>query len=296
VKILILGGTGMLGHKLWQNISTQTDTYMTMRGNRSAYTHKELFDSTHVFEGVFAQDIEGLIRVISQVHPQVIVNCIGIVKQQSASKDPLTSIAVNSLFPHQLANICSAANIRLIHISTDCVFSGRQGNYRETDVSDAEDLYGRTKYLGEVDQSGCLTIRTSMIGYELDSAYGLLEWFLTQEGKTVKGFTNAIFSGFTTAALSNIIWEIVSNFPVLEGVFHVASQPIDKFTLLSRIKELLDLPVTIVPDSSVNIDRSLNNSKFAAATGLLIPTWDEMLSQLANESSFYYQTKYQIRK
>ena len=177
--------------------------------------------------------------------------------------------------------------MRLIHISTDCVFSGRKGNYREGDVPDAEDLYGRTKLLGEVSDEGCLTIRTSMIGRELETSNGLIEWFLSQEDKTISGYKKSVFSGFTTNALAEIIAGIITKNPELHGVWHVASEPISKFELLSLVKQVYGLNIRIEPDETVVCDRSLNSERFRKVTGFVPPTWHDMIEQMYRDSTPY---------
>jgi dTDP-4-dehydrorhamnose reductase len=215
-KVLILGGSGMLGHKAWQTLAPRFDTFATFRGAAEAYTSLGIFDEARVVGGVNACQFETVARAFASVRPQVVVNCIGIVKQEAAAKDPIVNITVNSLFPHRLAELCDGIGARLIHISTDCVFSGEKGNYSEADAPDATDLYGRTKILGEVTAGDCLTIRTSMIGRELSSAHGLFEWFWSHAGQRVRGFKRAVFSGFTTGALANIIGNVIGSHQTLK--------------------------------------------------------------------------------
>jgi dTDP-4-dehydrorhamnose reductase len=219
------------------------------------------------------------------------INCIGIVKQAEAAKDPVTSIEINALFPHRLARLCQERGIRLIHISTDCVFSGRKGDYSENDLSDAEDLYGRTKFLGEVSGKGCLTLRTSMIGREIETSNGLIEWFLSQEGKTIDGYTGAIFSGFTTNALAEIITNIIYKQSELHGVWHVASAPISKFDLLLLVKQIYGLNIKIEPNQSVVCDRSLNADRFRKTTGFVPPTWHDMIEQMYRDPTPYSELR-----
>jgi dTDP-4-dehydrorhamnose reductase len=215
------------------------------------------------------------------------VNCIGIVKQDQAAKDRYQSIAINALFPHQLARACAARGVRLIHLSTDCIFSGRRGNYKEADVSDAEDMYGRTKWLGELDYEHSLTLRTSMIGRELSGCHGLIEWFLSQRGKTVRGFKKAIFSGFTTTALSEIIAKVIANPDALQGVWHVAADPINKFDLLSMVKQAFQLDIEIEPDETFLCDRSLDDSRFRARTGFKPSSWEQMIDRMTHDTTPY---------
>jgi dTDP-4-dehydrorhamnose reductase len=289
MRVLILGGSGMLGHKLWQNFSARFDTYATFRQSPRAYARFPMFDETKALGGVSAENFQSVVRAFGSVRPDVVVNCVGIVKQDAAAKDPYQSIAVNALFPHRLAQLTRAAGARLIHLSTDCVFSGRAGNYAEGDAPDAGDLYGRTKLLGEVDDENCLTVRTSMIGRELAGAHGLLEWFLSQEGGRVRGFRRAVFSGFTTQALSDVLARIVTEHTDLRGVWHVSAAPINKFDLLSLIKEVYGLKVEIEPDETFVCDRSLDSARFREATGFDAPAWPEMIARMHDDPTPYDQ-------
>jgi len=287
MKVLILGGSGMLGHKLWQRLAPHFDTHVTFRQSPQPYAAYGIFDDARSIGGVSAEDFDSVIRALASVRPDVVVNCIGIVKQDATAKDPVKSITVNALFPHRLAHVCRVANARLIHISTDCVFSGQAGDYKETDKADAEDLYGRTKFLGEVAYENSLTIRTSMIGRELSGAHGLIEWFLSQRGQTVRGFKRAVFSGFTTAALADVISNVISKHPELSGVWHVAAEPINKFELLSLVKEAFKLNIEIGPDDSFICDRSLNADRFRHETGWAPQTWPEMIQEMAQDPTGY---------
>ncbi|HVF45544.1 MAG TPA: SDR family oxidoreductase [Pyrinomonadaceae bacterium] len=291
MRVLILGGSGMLGHKLWQRFAERFDTYVTFRGQASAYARAGLFDSSRSLGGVSAQDFDSVARAFADVRPLAVVNCIGIVKQDAAAKDPLTSIAVNSLFPHRLAALARAAGARLIHLSTDCVFSGRAGNYSESDAPDAADLYGRTKLLGEVSGPGALTVRTSMIGRELSGAHGLVEWFLSQRGGRVRGFRRAVFSGFTTRALADVLADILERRPELQGVWNVAAEPINKFDLLTLVRDSYGLDIEIEPDESFVCDRSLDARRFREAAGFAPPSWPEMIERMRGDSTPYEEIR-----
>jgi dTDP-4-dehydrorhamnose reductase len=291
MKVLILGGSGMLGHKLWQTLSRRFDTRVTFRRSPGAYARLGLFDQSRTVGHVSAQDFDSVVRALASTRPDVVVNCVGIVKQDAAAKDPYQSINVNALFPHRLAQACGAAGARLVHVSTDCVFTGRRGHYSETDTTDAEDLYGRTKWLGEVDYEHCLTVRTSMIGRELQGAHGLVEWFLSQRGKTVRGFKRAVFSGFTTEALSAVIGDIIADHTGLRGVWHVAAEPVNKFDLLTLVKEAYGLDIEIEPDETFVCDRSLDGSRFRSATGYAPPSWPEMIERMARDATPYEEMR-----
>lgn len=287
MKVLILGGSGMLGHKSWQTFASRFDTYVTFRSAPSVYEQFGLFDPARSIGGVAAEDFDSVSCAFAAVKPEVIINCIGIVKQDASAKDPIAGITVNSLFPHRLALLARDAGARLIHLSTDCVFTGRKGNYTEDDESDANDLYGRTKLLGEVQGEGCLTIRTSMIGRELHGSQGLIEWFLSQRVGQVRGFKRAIFSGFTTPALAELIARIMVEYPQLNGIYHVAAQPISKFDLLTLVKQTYGLAIEIEPDEAFVCDRSLDSSRFNEVTGFQPSSWPEMIEKMFNDPTPY---------
>jgi dTDP-4-dehydrorhamnose reductase len=287
VKLLILGATGMLGHKLMQSLSRRFDVTGTVRGSVEIYKGHPVLGIMPLIGMVKAENFESVGEVVTRVQPDVIINCIGIIKQHPTAKDPLQSITVNAMFPHRLAKLCEASGIRLIHLSTDCVFSGRKGNYSEDDVPDPVDLYGRTKLLGEVVYPGCLTIRTSMVGRELRGNVGLVEWFLSQRGKRVNGFSGAIFTGFTTGALADIIGDLVDMPSPLHGLWHVSSDPISKYDLLGIINREFQLDITIDKDEVFHCDRSLNSLRFRQATRFKVPSWEEMIDQMARDPTPY---------
>lgn len=291
IRVLIVGGAGMLGHKLWQVARERFDTFATVRQSATAYAKYGIFDAERLIGHVSAQDFDSVMRVVGNVKPDVVVNCIGVVKQDAGAKDSYTSISINALFPHRLAQLCRTANARLIHLSTDCVFSGRRGFYKEADAPDAEDLYGRTKLLGEVVDENCLTLRTSMIGRELEGSQGLIEWFMSQEGKRVGGYTRAIFSGFTTHALAEIIAGIIERQPNLSGMYHVAAEPINKFDLLSMVKSIFQMKIEIEPNEKFFCDRSLDAERFRQATGFAPPTWQAMIEEMQQDSTPYQKLR-----
>jgi len=277
----------MLGHKLMQVLSQRYNTEGTVRGNASDLQNHPVFSGMNIIGNIRADHLPGIQHVLEKSKPEVVINCIGIVKQLPAANDPLSAIAINALFPHQLSKLCRQKNIHLIHMSTDCVFSGNRGNYTEHDPSDADDLYGKTKFLGEVNYSGCLTIRTSIIGRELDTNHGLIEWFLSQEGKTVSGYKKAIFSGLTTQALSVIIGKIIEDFPEIHGIRQIASEPVSKYDLLNLVKKTYNLSITIEPDETVKNNRTLNADTFKKETNIKIPSWEYMIDQMYRDTTPY---------
>ncbi len=287
MRVLVLGGAGMLGHKVCQVFRRRFDTWATLLPGYRAPGGYQILDEDHLLDGVDAFQPDTVVRAMAEVKPDAVINCIGIIKHLRAAKDPIVSLTINSLFPHQLANLCRASGSRLVHMSTDCVFSGRKGMYTEADVSDAEDLYGRTKFMGEVDAPGCLTVRTSIIGRELDTANGLIEWFLVQRAGKVQGFRRAIFTGFTTQALARIIADLLENHPQLSGLYQVSSDPITKFDLLSLVNEIYGLGVRIEANSQFVCDRSLDSSRFRSATNFQPPTWVEMIQEMRRDPTPY---------
>lgn len=292
MTIFIAGVNGMLGHKLFQTLQARhAEPLGSIRGRRSdeAYRAIPLLQSNSTVEGFDALDLGGVRDQLRALRPQVIVNCIGVVKQRSTAHDPVPTIAINSLFPHVLAETCAEWGGRLIHLSTDCVFSGASGRYRESDPTDATDLYGRSKALGETTAANALTLRTSIIGRELAHHASLLEWLLAQKGGAVKGFTRAIYSGVTTNHLAALIGDIIERFPSLTGLYHVAAEPISKYQLLLLLRDAYDLDVEITPDEAFACDRSLLGDKLAAAIGYHAPAWPELVAELASDPTPYAQ-------
>lgn len=283
MRVLILGGNGMLGHAAYQSFKGSFEVYTTIRCSFSEAGRFDIFDEKKTFSGVCAEDFPVFEKIVNTVKPDVILNCIGIVKQLKEAANPIKSIEINSLFPHKLAVLCGANKCRLIHLSSDCVFSGKRGGYAEDDTPDPLDLYGLTKLLGEVTEEKSLTIRTSMIGRELGTQHGLLEWFLSQDDKSVKGYTNVIFSGFTTIALCAAIKNIIVNHAGLKGLYHLSSQPISKYKLLFLIKESLGLKTRIIPDDELKCDRSLDSSKFRRETAYYSPSWEDMIKEMREQ-------------
>jgi dTDP-4-dehydrorhamnose reductase len=285
VRILILGGDGMLGHRLLRGLAARHEVRVTLRRAMTYYAPFGLFTAGNAIDGVEATQFETVERALDVFAPKAVVNAVGIVKQRAAAKDAIASIEVNSLFPHRLALTCASRGARLVHLSTDCVFSGRKGTYTEADTPDAADLYGRSKLLGELDEPHCLTLRTSIIGLELVRDASLVEWYLAQRG-TIRGFDRAIYSGFTTAEMTRIIERLLVRHGDLSGVWHVASAPISKYSLLSQLTAMLRrTDIVVERDDSVICDRSLDGSRFAARTGYRAPPWEAMLTELAGEIS-----------
>jgi len=292
MRILVLGVSGMLGSTVFRLLSASADHVVTgtLRNSRDLTSFpgplREQIDI-----GVDVLDQDSLVRVLSTHTPDAVINCVGLIKQLSAANDPLAALPVNALFPHRLARLCRLAGSRLIHVSTDCVFSGRSGGYRENDISDAEDLYGRSKQLGEVtDQPHAITLRTSIIGHELHSNHALVDWFLSSQGE-VKGFTRAIFSGLPTVELARVMRDLVLPNEALHGLYHVSAAPISKHDLLMLIAEIYLKKISILPDAEPVIDRSLNSDRFKSATGYRPPAWPALIRTMHDD---YLHSKGQL--
>ena len=288
MRILILGGDGMLGHRLLRALARSHEVRVTLHREHQAYGQFGLFNEQNSYSGVDVRVTDRLINVLADFHPDAVINAVGVVKQRPDGLDPIPNLEINALLPHRLAAICRAVRAHFIHISTDCVFSGRTGNYKETDEPDPIDVYGHSKLLGEVVGPGCITLRTSIIGRELSRKTSLFEWFLTQK-KQVKGFQNAIFSGFTTIELSRIMERLVTRFPEASGIYHVSSYPISKYDLLNLIKDKLKLPIDIIPDTDFKCNRSLDSTRFRKNFDYTPPTWEEMIDELAADLSLEKQ-------
>lgn len=280
MRILVLGASGMLGNAMLRVLSDDGvhEVYGTLRSEAS----KRYFQpaaNLQLVSGVDAENFDSLIGVMATVRPQAVINCIGLVKQLAAADDPLTALPINSLLPHRLARLCDLANARLVHVSTDCVFSGLKGMYTEEDKPDALDLYGRSKLLGEVDYPNAITLRTSIIGHELSSHHGLVEWFLSQK-VSVEGYTKAVFSGLPTCELAHVVRDVVLPRPELSGVYHVAAQPIAKYDLLRLLNDQYEKGLTIAPNDRLTIDRSLVAKRFQDKTGYVAPSWRELVAAM----------------
>ncbi len=279
MKILVLGASGMLGNAMLRVLSAQEgwSVFGTVRDVNPAL--HVAAPSAVLIPGVYADQPDSLLAAFAQARPDVVINCVGLVKQLSNAEDPLVAVPINTLLPHRLARMCEVAGARLVHVSTDCVFSGKQGNYAESDLADAQDVYGRSKLLGEVDYPHAVTLRTSIIGHELRSAHGLIDWFLSQQAQ-VKGYTEAVFSGLPTCELARVVRDFVIPHASLRGVYHVAAEPISKHDLLQIVNREYGKNLQIETDDQVKINRSLDASRFREATGYVAPAWPDLIAQM----------------
>jgi dTDP-4-dehydrorhamnose reductase len=277
MKVLVIGASGMIGSTVLRVLSESKD--LVVSGTVRNASVKRFFTSEMASRLIADVDVEhpdALVKVLDDVRPDVVINCAGLTKHKPEADDPLVSIPINTLMPHRLAGLCKLAGARLVHVSTDCVFSGEKGGYTEADFADARDVYGKSKALGELVYPHTITLRTSTIGHELQSKYGLLDWFLSQETRC-NGYARAIFSGLPTVIFAQVIRDVVIPHKQLSGLYHVAAKPINKFNLLKLIADVYGKSIDIVPDDKLVIDRSLDAERFRSATGYVAPEWEEMI-------------------
>jgi dTDP-4-dehydrorhamnose reductase len=279
-RVLVVGASGMLGHRVVRHFSASREVIAVVRPGPRPRELQQILARARME----TQALDGaapIAALLDHHRPAVVINAAGLIKQRPTGADPVAMIEANSLLPHRLASACRQRGIRLLHISSDCVFAGTRGRYREEDVTDADDLYGRTKALGEPREAGCLTLRTSMIGPEIGTAFGLLEWFRTRAGKTAAGYRRVIFPGLPTIRLAMLLRTIVDEFPALHGLYHVGAAPIAKHDLLQRINDRYRLGVTITPADDPVSDRSLDCTRFRDATGFVAEPWADLVDLMA---------------
>ena len=280
MKVLVIGASGMIGSTVLRVLSEKNDSdvFGSIRdGNFRRFFSESI--AARLVAGVDVEQTDHLVKLLDQIRPDVVVNCAGLTKHKPEADDPLVSIPINTLMPHRLAGLCKLIGARLIHISTDCVFSGAKGSYVEDDFADARDVYGKSKALGELHYPHTVTLRTSTIGHELQSQYGLLDGFLAQEGRC-KGYSRAIFSGLPTVVFAQIIRDLVIPNLALSGLYHIAAKPINKLELLGLIADVYGKQIDIIPDDNLILDRSLDAQRFQLATGYIAPEWPELINTM----------------
>nr|WP_282597562.1 SDR family oxidoreductase [Vibrio crassostreae] len=290
VKVIVIGATGMLGYSIFSNLSelSNLDVYGTVRTVNGLEKFFPSIDK--LIPNVDVKNFETLERAVSTAKPDVVINCIGLIKQHDVSKQHVEAIEINALLPHKIAQLCDTIEARLIHFSTDCVFDGKAGNYLESDLPNATDLYGKSKCLGEVDYGKHVTLRTSIIGHELKSSVSLIDWFLNQEG-TVRGFSKAVFSGLPTAYVAKILADYVLPNSSLSGLYQLSVDPIDKHSLISKVADVYSKQIEIDKFEDFVIDRSLDSTKFRDETGFVPPCWDELVIFMHRDYSKRYNNE-----
>ncbi|UCG43653.1 MAG: SDR family oxidoreductase [candidate division WOR-3 bacterium] len=287
-RILVLGADGMLGHKVCQALGETYQVWGTTRRQRASLARYGFLPPDRCLGHVDARSMSSVLQAMESCKPDTVVNCIAVLKQSCRTDSSVESIRVNSWLPRVLARECRITGVRLIQVSTDGVFAGSKGCYKETDQPDATDLYGISKLLGEVDEPGCLTLRTAPIGREIRTSRGLVEWFLSKKrGDEVRGFTKALFSGLSSLALSRILLELVTEHKALGGIYHLASSPISKYRLLTLLNQAYDRRITIRPCDVPEIDRTLDGTKLRRVTGIEPPSWETMVQGMVSDPTPY---------
>lgn len=290
MKIFILGAGGMIGHKMYQVLSRiYPDTYACFKRDFSEYQKFGIFNSAKIIDKIDVHEFSHVENALNKLKPDVILNCVGVTLRKKEIQDLPYCLEVNSLMPHKLKCWAAQNQAHLIHFSTDCVFDGASGNYTENSPPSARDVYGRTKYLGEVIGDRSLTLRGSMIGHELYGKTELLEWALAQKGKSIKGYANALYSGVTTLVAAELVLSILKQKSFLKGLYQISSEPISKFKLLQKINQSFDLKMQIQEDCSYVSKKDLSSLKIQNETGFICPSWDEMVNQLASDRQAFYQ-------
>lgn len=288
MKILILGVSGLIGHQLLKKLNPYFKVYGTLSKSKKYYNNLTLFESDNIIDRVDANNFLLIIDLLNDLNPDVILNCIGVTKRKENILNPLISIKINSLFPHELAAWSIKNKKRLIHFSTDCVFNGIKGNYNEKSIPNAKDIYGKTKSLGEVIDNHNLTIRSSFIGHELFGKTELLDWFLSNKKQSIKGYKNVLYSGVSTIYMSEIIKNIICDHPKINGLFHLATEkPISKYDLLLIANKEYNSQINIIKDSNIVHKPTLNGEKLKKKMSISVPTWNEMMSDLFKDYNTY---------
>lgn len=289
MKILILGASGLIGHKLYQELKPRFDQVRGLvRRSREEMSQFGLFEEEDMIYDVDVLEFKKLTGIITALKSDVVLNCVGITKRKEEIEDPLLAIETNALFPHKLARWAGDNGVRVIHFSTDCVFDGTEGPYNEDSPTTGKDAYGRTKALGEIRYDHSLTIRSSFIGQEILGKTELLEWFLNQPNDQIRGFTEAWYSGVSTKVMARVVGDIIEHHPDLGGLYQLAiPEPISKYDLLQKAREAYEVDVEIIPDSSFSIKPTLDGSRLAEKLQLRVPAWDDMMQELSTEKNQY---------
>lgn len=281
MKTVVLGASGMLGNAMFRLLA-DSPGHTVLGTVRSAATARHFPEPLRdrLLANIDVLDQDCLAGLFRRERPDAVINCVGLIKQLGHANDPLQALPINAMLPHRLANLAALTGTRVVHMSTDCVFAGTRGGYTEDDPADALDLYGRSKHMGELaDQRHCTTVRTSIIGHELASRNGLVDWFLGESG-TVRGFRRAVFSGLPTTVLAEVIRDHVLADPDLHGLWQISAEPINKFDLLTLVQQRYGVDTQITPDDTLVIDRSLDSSRFRTRTGWHAPAWPELVARM----------------
>ena len=285
MKILILGLSGMLGHKLFSYLQKQNtyELYATTTTNfEIEHPNFKIVNKKNIFFSK-TQNIDFFKKKITDIKPDLVINCIAILKESFFYLNPLKFIEINTVLPLQISELSKIFGFRFIHFSTDILYADTNKLSCENDKITLEGPYAASKFLGEVKNNNSLTIRTSIIGHQLNNKNSLVEWFLSYEGETVNGYSNVIYSGLPTTEISKIIHEKIIPNVNLKGIINISSNPISKFELLKKIKKYYNKKVKINIDNSAISNRSLDSNLFNNKTGYLAPDWDVLVKEMFND-------------
>lgn len=285
-RVLVVGANGLLGHSVVRELSPALDVWaLTRQPATSSHLLARWLRIDRWIGGIDVRQDEELSQVLTRCRPQIVINCAGVIKQRLSS--PREMWRLNAEVPHRLAHLTHQVGARLIHVSTDCVFDGARGSNRECDHPNATDLYGMSKAAGEPKGEHVLTIRSSHVGFEVTPGPSLLSWVMSRRGNAVDGYVNAKYSGVSTPTFARALRMLVEMSHPLSGVFHLASGPITKSSLLEMLNSTMRLNLSIIPVAEPKIDRTLDARAFEARTGFRVPTWDDMVSEIAETRSDY---------
>ena len=290
MKIVILGASGMIGHQLWRRLNAKYPdcVWGTVRKAKEHYEQFKFFNMKRLIGNIEASDFEKVKEVLNTVKPDIVLNCIGLTLRKKEMENVFLCLEVNGMLPHRIDSWAKENNSKLIHFSTDCVFDGKIGSYSEFSAPSARDLYGQTKYLGEVKHSeSCLTIRVPVIGREIEGKTELIEWFLSQKNSKAKGFASVYYSGITTIRLAYEIITIIEKYPKLSGIIQISTNKISKYNLLLLLDKYFDTNVELEVDNTIKSDKSLNADKYKQLTDFKAPSWEAMIKELAEDRDGY---------
>lgn len=291
MKVLVIGGAGMLGHQCYLKFKKhfgENNVGCTLRKSASHYSRFGLFEGPNVFSNVDASDFGKVEEVLNSFKPEAVVNCVGLTLRKPELGDFENALELNSMLPHRLALWGLNNDCRVIHFSTDCVFDGSLGGYTEMNAPSAKDVYGKTKFLGEIHYRNSLTMRLSIVGRELEGKTELIEWFLGQKGKEVSGYSEVMYSGLTTNKVADEVIRVLEMFPQLSGLYQVSSEPISKYDLLELVKDIYRTDITLIKNTNYKSNKVLRCDKYVLATSFTQPRWTDLIQQMKNEESLNY--------
>ena len=292
MKVMILGGAGMLGHQVYLKLKTEfgaTNVAITLRKTKQHYDKFGIFKEAVAFDELDVLNFPQVEVALNKFKPDYIINCIGLTLRKKELGDVEKCIQVNSMLPHRLAKWGELNNSRVIHFSTDCVFDGKKGNYTEKDIPTADDLYGQSKFLSEIIYPNSLTIRLSVVGRELEGKTEFIEWFLSHKGKSVNGFAGVNYSGLSTNVVAKELIRIIKNYPKISGTYQMASEPMNKFDILKIVNEIYQTKTEIKESADYKNDKTLNCDLYTQLTGFKKPSWKSMIAEMKQEEIVNYE-------